>query len=496
MSDLHPDSMKALLTIKEKSANGKKIVFVSGNFNIVHPGHLRLLRFASECGDFLAVGVYDDATGNAVLPENLRLEGVKSTTWVDTAFILRDAPEKFIKHLKPAVIVKGKEHENKCDPELEAVRSYGGKLLFSSGDVTFSSISLFQEELKRLNSSSIVKPKDFLFRHGITASNLKTALQKFRQLNIVVIGDMIVDEYITCDPVGMSQEDPTIVVTPLLNQKFVGGAGIVAAHARGLGAVVNIFSVVGKDKTADYAGRQLDKYGVISHLYEDESRPTIRKQRFRASDKTLLRVNHLRHHGINRDIQETILQDLSEILNNTHLVIFSDFNYGCLPQYLVDEIIALCRKQNILTVADSQSSSQVGDVSRFKGMALLTPTEREARLAMQDFNSGLVVLADNLKKKAQAQNIFMTLAKEGILIHDETSETSEWLTDRLPALNTAPVDTMGAGDSLLTCSSMTMAVGCSIWHAAYLGSLAAACQVGRLGNTPLTSDDLEREIDL
>jgi len=149
-----------------------------------------------------------------------------------------------------------------------------------------------------------------------------------------------------------------------------------------------------------------------------------------------------------------------------------------------------------LTVADSQSSSQVGDVSRFKGMALLTPTEREARLAMQDFNSGLVVLADNLKKKAQAQNIFMTLAKEGILIHDETSETSEWLTDRLPALNTAPVDTMGAGDSLLTCSSMTMAVGCSIWHAAYLGSLAAACQVGRLGNTPLTSDDLEREIDL
>ncbi|MCP4129943.1 MAG: adenylyltransferase/cytidyltransferase family protein [bacterium] len=496
MTDLHPDSMKALLNIREKFAKREKIVFVSGNFNIVHPGHLRMLRFASECGDCLIAGVYSDATGNAVMPENLRLEGVKSTTWVDTAFILRDAPEKFIEHLKPAIIVKGKEHENQRSPELEAVKSYGGKLLFSSGDVTFSSVSLLHDELKRLNSSTIIKPKDFLHRHGITKADLKSALQKFHWLNIVVIGDIIVDEYITCDPVGMSQEDPTIVVTPLLNQKFVGGAGIVAAHAQGLGAVVNFFSVVGKDETADYARNQLDKYEVNSHLYEDESRPTIRKQRFRANGKTLLRVNHLRHHGINRDIQEAFLRDLSVILNNTQLVIFSDFNYGCLPQPLVDEIMSLCRQKNILAVADSQSSSQVGDVSRFKGMALLTPTEREARLAMQDFNSGLVVLADYLRKKAQAQNIFMTLGKEGILIHAEVSETNEWLTDRLQAMNTSPVDIVGAGDSLLTCSSMAMAAGCGIWQSAYLGSLAAACQVARLGNIPLSSSDLGREIDL
>jgi rfaE bifunctional protein kinase chain/domain len=496
MDNLHSDSIKVLSSIKKKSTKYKKIVFVSGNFNIVHPGHLRLLRFASECGDYLVVGVYDDATGNAVLPEKLRLESVNSTTWVDTAFILRDAPEKFIEHLKPAIVVKGKEHENKYVPELEAVKSYGGKLLFSSGDLTFSSISLLHNEFKRLNPTNIIQPNDFFYRHGITAADLQSTLQKFGQLNIVVIGDMIVDEYVTCDPVGMSQEDPTIVVTPLLNQKFVGGAGIVAAHAQGLGSAVNLFSVVGKDKTTHYAREQLDIYGVISHFYEDESRPTIRKQRFRANGKTLLRVNHLRHHGINRDIQEKILKDLNKILKDMQLVIFSDFNYGCLPQSLVDEITRLCRDNNIPVVADSQSSSQVGDVSRFKRMALLTPTEREARLAMQDFNSGLVVLAENLRKKALAQNMIMTLGKEGILIHDEVSESNEWLTDRLPAMNTAPVDIMGAGDSLLTCASMALAVGCSIWQSAYLGSLAAACQVGRLGNTPLSAADLQREIDL
>ena len=78
---------------------------------------------------------------------------------------------------------------------------------------------------------------------------------------------------------------------------------------------------------------------------------------------------------------------------------------------------------------------------------------------------------------------------EGILIHAETNKKEKWLTDRLPALNTSPKDVAGAGDSLLTCASMAMAVGADIWQSCYLGSLAAACQVGRLGNVPLSVDE-------
>jgi bifunctional ADP-heptose synthase (sugar kinase/adenylyltransferase) len=148
-----------------------------------------------------------------------------------------------------------------------------------------------------------------------------------------------------------------------------------------------------------------------------------------------------------------------------------------------------------MMVADSQSSSQIGDVSRFRGMTLVTPTEREARFAVRDFEAGLVVLAEKLRRKAHARNVIITLDEEGVLIHAEGEQKSDWLTDQLPAFNTAPKDVSGAGDSYLTCTSLSMAVGADIWKSSYLGSLAAACQVGRIGNIPLAPKDLKMEIN-
>ena len=146
-----------------------------------------------------------------------------------------------------------------------------------------------------------------------------------------------------------------------------------------------------------------------------------------------------------------------------------------------------------MMVADSQSSSQTGDVSRFKYASLLTPTEREARIAVRDFNSGLVVLAESLCRVSHSKNLIITLGSEGILVYAGQSK-EEFITDRLPALNTAPRDVSGAGDSLIVCCSLAMAAGADIWQSAYLGSLGAACQVGRIGNIPLTPKDIEFEL--
>ena len=318
---------------------------------------------------------------------------------------------------------------------------------------------------------------------------------RMTDLKVCIIGDTIVDEYITCDALGMSQEDPTIVVTPIAQEKFIGGAGIVALHARNLGADVHFFSVLGKDAIYEYVEKNLLSQGVHVHLYQDESRPTTLKQRFRTHQKTLLRVSHLRQHSISSEIKKLFYQDITEILSGMDLVIFADFNYGCLPQSLVDQVSLFCNQNGIMMVADSQSSSQIGDVSRFGNTTLLTPTEREARFAVHDFESGLVVLAEKLRQKASAENVIITLDEEGILIHAGTKKKNEWLTDRLPAFNIAPKDVAGAGDSFLTCTSMAMAVGADIWKSSYLGSLAAACQVGRIGNIPLTPKDIKYEIN-
>ena len=126
-------------------------------------------------------------------------------------------------------------------------------------------------------------------------------------------------------------------------------------------------------------------------------------------------------------------------------------------------------------------------------MELITPTEREARLALRDFDSGLAFLSETLISKTIAKNIIITLGNEGLLIHTSDNE-EKYLTDRLPALNTSPKDVAGAGDSFLVCCSLSLAVGANIWKSSYLGSLAAACQVGRIGNIPITTKDIEVEL--
>ncbi|HLA36181.1 MAG TPA: PfkB family carbohydrate kinase [Rhodocyclaceae bacterium] len=474
-----------------------KKVFVSGNFNVLHPGHLRLLRFARDCGDRLIVGVHSDRIAGlgAHVPEHLRLEGIQSNSWVDEAFLLDEPITALIDRLRPDVVVKGKDFESRFNPELAALESYGGKLLFSSGETTFSSLDLLRKEFTETDYRTISSPQDYLDRHGITKERLFELLNRFATLKVCVIGDLIIDEYITCQPLGMSQEDPTIVVSPIDSTRFIGGAGIVAAHAAGLGAKVDFISVTGADASQRYAVDELKAKNVNAMLLTDENRPTTLKQRFRCKGKTLLRVSHLHQNAISNSLQKQLLAYVEESIRDADLLVFSDFNYGCLPQFVVDAIVPMAKARNIFMAADSQSSSQVGDIGRFRHMDLLTPTEREARISTRNREDGLVILAETLRQQSAARNVLLKLGEEGLLIHALDLEETSWLTDRIGRLNSAPKDVAGAGDSLLIAGALTLACGGNIWEAACLGSLAAAVQVGRVGNTPLQCAELQRELN-
>ena len=491
-----PPSLEAQVAgIRARLSPGSRVVFLSGDFNIIHPGHLRIINFAATCGDYLVIGIYGDGLGNSLVPEQLRCDSVAALGVVDHAVILKHPPEDFIALLQPAIVVKGHEYSRMVNAEQSVVDAYGGKLLFCSGDARFSSQDLLRRELYQANLSSISKPTDYPQRHGFTVADLTDLVRSFAGLRVVVIGDLIVDEYIDCDPLGMSREDPTLVVMPILSEKFVGGAGIVAAHARGLGASVSYFGVGANDDAARFAVDKLDGYGVKCTLLYDSTRPTTLKQRYRASNKTLLRVSHLGQNDISGQIIREMFSHMRPALDEAQLVIFSDFNYGCLPQILVNQITEYCRARAIPMVADSQSSSQIGDISRFKDVSLITPTEHEARVAMRDSQSGLVYLAESLHDKAGADHVIITLGAEGILVHWRDCPTGI-VTDQLPALNRAPKDVSGAGDCLLTCTAMAMAKGADVWRSAYLGSVAAACQVSRVGNTPLQAEELIMELTL
>ena len=475
----------------------EKTILVTGCFNVLHPGHLRLLRYAKEIGGRLIVGVESDRVSGdlAHIHQGLRVEGVKSISFVDDVILIDEPITDFILRLRPDMVVKGREHERLNNPELEALKIYGGELVFSSGEMVFSSIDLIRKEFVDVGHQSINLPKDYMARHGITFQSMMNSIQDFSKLKICVIGDLIVDEYITCDPLGMSHEDPSIVVTPVDSSRFIGGAGIVAAHASSLGASVTFLSIAGEDISRDYATHELSLVGVNAVLLADKSRPTTLKQRYRSNGKSLFRVSHLHQGGISLNLQQQLFDLVSNIIGETDLLVFSDFNYGCLPQFLVEKITQLAKKSGVMMVADSQSSSQTGDIARFKSMDLITPTEREARISTRNREDGLVVLAEQLRRQSESKFILLKLGQEGLLIHAENDlMSSEWRTDRIGALNTSPKDVAGAGDSLLITSSMILAGGGDIWCAALVGSLAAAVQVGRVGNTALSFNDLRKEI--
>jgi len=463
------------------------VVFVSGIFNIIHPGHIRLLRFARELGRHLVVGVTDDASAGstASVPELLRLESVKSLRFVDEAFLFNGDIKATLMKLRPNIVVKGREHSMLPNVETEVLKSFGGKLIFGSGEAFFSSDDLIANE-GTFSTNGIELPKIFMSRHGITKERLIKIFDGFSRLKVTVIGDVIIDEYISCHALGMSQEDPTVVVTPVDTERFLGGAGIVAAHASGLGAQSRILSVVGNDEAAKHVRAFLAKYQVHGLLQTDVGRPTTLKQRYRAGGQTLLRVSHLQQGNISSEIQDQIMERIRESLDDTDVIIFSDFNYGVLPQSLVDLITVTAKLRGVLLVADSQSSSQIGNIARFVGMDLITPTEREARLSLRDSDSGLIVLADELRALANAQTVFLTLGPDGILIRGgKNSLIQDSLTERVEALNNRPIDVAGGGDSLLVTAALALASGATAHEAALVSSIAAAIQVSRLGNTPL-----------
>jgi len=466
-------------------------VFVSGIFNVLHPGHFRFLNFASNLGEKLIVGVLSDRLApEATVDEKERLEFVSALSFVHEAVLLDHSPAELIAERKPDIVVKGWEFHDKENPEREALKEYGGRLIFSSGDIKMSaSHAESDERYETAAIRTIFKPVEFMERRQFSMKSLQKLLNKYDSLNVCVLGDIIVDQYINCEAVGMSREDPTIVVRPAESNFYLGAAGIVAAHARGLGANVHFISVCGNDEAGKYSQERLHKYGVESYVIEDDSRPTTQKTRYRAAGKTLLRVNDYSNHPISDEIAQKILDKLKELIPQINVIIFSDFSYGALPQDMVDQIIELANENNIIIAADSQISSQTGNVARFKNVSLITPTEHEARHSINNYSDGLVRLSDKIREITRSENVVVTLAGEGLLV-TTLDENGDMTNDRLPALQSVPVDPAGAGDALLVTAAMGLAAGGTIWESVYLGSLASAVQVSRVGNIPLQYGEL------
>ena len=465
-------------------------VFISGAFNTVHAGHIRLFMFAKKIASRLVVAVYDDEISGSKVSQGVddRKMSLEAVTLIDEVVVLKGRLVDCINVIKPDFIVKGAEHQRLANQEEIYIKNNPKcKLIFSPG--TAADPILFEKPEININ-----KPTDFLNKHKIRKEELLDIVGQFKDKRVVVLGDAIVDEYRDCLPLGMSQEDPTIVVKSLTSKKYIGGAAIVAAHANSLGANVCLITSLGDDEEALFVEKELNDLGISVSFTKEDIRPTTLKTRFRAGGKTLLRVSRLEESLLGEVHQNEVLSFLKEVIKTTDLLIISDFNYGVLSDPLLKKITTLCIENNVPITADSQSSSQLGDISRYKKVLLVCPTEREARLALRNKEDNLTVIADLLRSECEARYVIITLGENGVFINQDYDE-SNWKTDQIPALNFSPIDVAGAGDSLLTITSLALVCGASIWQASYLGSIVAAIQVSRVGNLPITIEELRKELN-
>jgi len=470
----------------------QKFVFVSGNFFVLHPGHIRFLKFAAELAGKFTIGVRSTRPSDRYPTVEERIDALQSVGLADEVVEIESTLEHTLRRLRPDVVVKGREYQTVNNVESEILKEWGGELVFSSGESTYSGADFLEENHLSPHAFKFKRPSDFARRHDCDYDRIIAITEQFPNLKVVVVGDTIVDEYVTCEALGMSREDPTLVISPRQIDRFLGGAGIVAAHAAALGATTRFFSITGNDLISTFAYDQLKIHGVETYLVSDDSRPTTLKKRYRCEGKTLLRVSDLRQHEISGAIQQQLLAKLEPAITDADVLIFSDFNYGCLPQNFVEVCAAWGKKYDCVISADSQSSSQLGDISRFHGTHLVTPTEHELRVSLRDQVSGLSTLGKTLLERSRGHNALVTLGASGVLVVTQDRSADE--ADRVPALNRSPVDVSGAGDSLLVAATLTLAAKGNIYEAALLGSFAAAIQTSRLGNTPIQVEELQQVI--
>ena len=494
------------LLARRRSAGlaGRTVVHCHGCFDIVHPGHISYLQFARSLGDELVVTVSADphvagkGVGRPLIPDDLRAASLAALECVDHVYVNpHPTAVEVLDTLRPDVYVKGREYEGNHDPrflaERDTVVRHGGRVVFSSGDVVFSSTAL----IAGLDEQTVADERVRRYRqqYGLTPLALANLLNRCRGKRIVVVGDYILDRYHFCDAVGVASEGPMMTLRPLQRADYDGAAAVVALHLAGLGADATLVTSLADDDASADVVHRLNESGVTVRCVR-QRKQLVTKSRYLVDGQKLMKVDE----GTVAPLDSRSASHVGDLIEaaaaGADAVVFADFGYGLLTGPLLDRVLPAVRDAVPIVTADV--SGRQASLLRFAGVDLLCPTEREMREATGDFASGLNAVASQLLYKTAASAALVTLGKQGLCAFDQqrAAEDPEDSWDRtlraayLPSLATRVVDPLGCGDALLAVATCALAAGGTVQAAAYLGSLAAALEVGQVGNHPVSSQQL------
>jgi rfaE bifunctional protein kinase chain/domain len=492
-------TLEQLVEAVGRRPRARSVIMCHGVFDIVHPGHLRHLMYAKGKADVLVASITADAhivkaDHRPYVPQALRAQNLAALEMVDYVVIdPNPTPLEHIRLLQPDYFAKGYEYFAEGIPprtreEVAALESYGGEVVFTPGDIVYSSSKLIELQAPKIAVEKLVSVME---SDQIGFLDLRKAVRSLSDVRVHVIGDTIVDGYSECTLLGAAAKYPTFSVKHERTERFTGGAGIVARHVRSAGAEVTFSTVLGEDELKDFALKELGAAGVNCQPVIDRTRPTTYKERFTADGHKLLQVDRVD----NRPVSERVLRTLCDSLRGVpaDVVIMSDFRHGLFNRDSIGRLV-----QNIpagaLRIADSQVSNRWGNILEFTDFDLITPNEREARFALGDQDTIVRPLALTLFRQARCRNLILKLGERGAITYRRPgADPRDFFT--LDSFVERLVDPIGAGDALLAYASLALMTTGSIVVASILGSVAAAVACQRLGNIPVSPDEVEEKID-
>lgn len=468
---------------------GKRVVLAHGTFDLLHMGHVRHLEQARREGDVLVVTVTDDAfvnkgPGRPVFNSLLRAEMLAALAYVDWVAINKDATaEPAIRKLRPDVYVKGPDYADaaqdvtgKINDERCAVEDVGGRIVFTDG-ITFSSSSLLN------NHFDIYHPalREYLAvaRQRNLLPELLRLLDSVADFKVLVVGDVIIDEYQYVAPLGKSPKENLIATLLKERESFAGGVVAAANHAASFCRQVDILTCLGERDSGEELVRRSLKPNVTLTATTRPGLPTTRKCRFVDHDylRKLFEVYVMDDAALDGEFESAFAQSVRERAPDYDLVIVTDFGHGLITPNVIE---ALTTSARFLAVnAQSNSANQGFNlITRYRRADYVCIDAPEARLAVSDKFSELgVVASDLLPQRVDCDRMILTHGRHGCVVYDVAAGVKQ-----IPAFTRTVVDTVGAGDAFLAVTSPLVATGADMEHIGIIGNAVGAMKVGIVGH--------------
>jgi D-glycero-beta-D-manno-heptose-7-phosphate kinase len=326
----------------------------------------------------------------------------------------------------------------------------------------------------------------------LSSARWKSILAKFSRVRVLVIGDVMLDQYLLGNVTRISPEAPVPVVDVRSEKFFPGGASNVARNLRSLNAKVSVLGLIGHDLSGKILVRELETQGVdTSGLIRDSDRPTTVKTRIMALHQQVVRYDRESRLHMKPSLRKKALQLAQELIGRVDAVVFEDYGKGVIEQEFLDACMSFAKKRGVLTFADPNAHHHLD----YRNLDGITPNRSEAfwmaREAPKDplpnplKDPNLLAVGSRLLRDTQIRNVLITLGEHGMCLFREGHEPHH-----IPTAAQDVFDVSGAGDTAISAFTLGICAGLDPIPAAYLSNQASGIVVGKAGTATVTSAEL------